>query len=254
MNPEFGDVLTSGGLLFCRLGACFMLLPGISSERLAASLRLFSALAVTLVLFPVLRDSFAGIDRESGPQQLWLAGIEVVKGLYLGFMVRILYLALEFAAIMMANCAGYGSIFSHAVDDNHATGPFSELITLTAAVLFFSADFHISVIAMLCDSYTNMPVGSDISNIIDVSDLISEISKSFVLALRLTAPFIIVSMIVNCTFGLLNKLVPQIPVYFLSVSFATAAGLFVLLRSESLIMGLFSDAVRDLIGRLGGHG
>lgn len=254
MNPEINEALITGGMLFCRLGACFMLLPGISSERLPPTLRLFSALTVTLVLYPVLKDTFIDAVRESGSQQLLLAGSESLKGLYLGFMVRLFYLGLEFSALTMANCAGYGSIFSHAIDDNHATGPFSELMTLTAVVLFFSTDLHIAVISMLCDSYTSMPAGSGISSPIDMVELTSEFSRSFTLALRLSAPFIIVSITLNLAFGLLNKLVPQIPVYFISVPFSMAAGLFILLRSENIITRLFTGAIGDMIGRLAGHG
>ena len=41
-------------VLFCRIGTCLMLMPGFSSSRVPARIRLFLAIAITLVLAPLL--------------------------------------------------------------------------------------------------------------------------------------------------------------------------------------------------------
>ncbi|WP_204283858.1 flagellar biosynthetic protein FliR, partial [Klebsiella pneumoniae] len=44
-------------LAFCRVGACLMLMPGLSSIRLPMQIRLFAAVAVTVGLLAFLWDN-----------------------------------------------------------------------------------------------------------------------------------------------------------------------------------------------------
>ncbi len=57
--------------------------------------------------------------------------------------------------------------------------------------------------------------------LVDVTDTLSE---SFLVVLRLGSPFVAYSLLVNLTIGFVNKLVPQIPVYFISLPFVIAGG------------------------------
>ena len=47
-------------VLFCRIGTCLMLMPGFSSARVAGRIRLFLAIAITLVLAPLLLAGVRG--------------------------------------------------------------------------------------------------------------------------------------------------------------------------------------------------
>ena len=41
-------------LIFCRIGTCLMLMPGFSSSRIPAQVRLFLSFAITLALSPII--------------------------------------------------------------------------------------------------------------------------------------------------------------------------------------------------------
>ncbi len=81
MNPiaDFGlDPAASLGpnlilgtfILFCRIGACLMLMPGFSSPQIPTQVRLFMALAVTLSLTPLLIGHLPTIHRS--PTTNWI--------------------------------------------------------------------------------------------------------------------------------------------------------------------------------------
>jgi hypothetical protein len=73
-HPRLGLVTASGSsldaviaafLAFCRVGGCFMLMPGLSSVRVPMQVRLFVAVAVTLRLLATVWDSILPfVDRE----------------------------------------------------------------------------------------------------------------------------------------------------------------------------------------------
>lgn len=64
----------------------------------------------------------------------------------------------------------------------------------------------------------------------------------FLIALQLCSPFIIFGIIINLAFGLLNKLTPQVPVYFLALLFTLAGGLILFLFTAKFILTGFIQA------------
>ncbi len=60
-------------------------------------------------------------------------------------------------------------------------------------------------------------------------DFTDALSAAFLATLRIAAPFIVFAILVNFSVGLVNKLTPSIPVYFISMPFVlgrAAGGLF----------------------------
>jgi len=241
-------------LIFCRVGACFMVLPGISSSRIPVQLRLFVAIAVSLALAPLVYDSVHPATGEEPSNLLAMIFIETATGILLGFLVRVLFMALEFAATCMANVAGYGSIFSHSVDNNDPSSPFASLVTTPAVALFFITDQHVNVVRMLERSYDAFKVGVSIAAPPNLQVIAGQVGSAFKLTLQLSAALIVYSLTVNLAFGFLNKMVPQIPIYFVSVPFVVLGGLFLLLQIDKSVLEIFTSLVTQAIQGLGQNG
>lgn len=241
-------------LVFCRVGACFMLLPGLSSERIPVQLRLFVAVAVSLAITPLVYDSVRPLTGETPSNLLGMIMIETSTGLLLGFLVRILFMALEFVATAMANLAGYGSVFSRSIDNNDPSSPFASLVTTPAVVLFFITNQHINVIRMLERSYDAFKAGVAIAAPPNLQMIVGQVGIAFKLTLQLSAALIVYSLTVNLAFGFLNKMVPQIPIYFVSTPFVVLGGLFLLLQIDKSAMEIFSSLVQQAIQTLGQNG
>jgi flagellar biosynthetic protein FliR len=241
-------------IVFCRVGACFMILPGISSDRIPMQLRLFAAIAVSLALTPLVYDVVRPSTSEVSSDLLAIIFVETLTGILLGFLVRILFLALEFAAMAMANFAGYGSIFSHAMDNNDPSSPYSALITAPAVALFFITDQHTNVIRMLERSYDTLKVGTAIAAPPNLQLIVTNFDSAFRLTLQLSAALVVFSITVNLAFGFLNKMIPQIPIYFVSTPFVVLGGLFILLQIDKTTLEIFSSLVTQAIQNVGRHG
>lgn len=241
-------------IVFCRVGACFLVLPGFSSDRIPVQLRLFVAVAVALAIMPLVYDEVRPVAAGPADGLLSIIVTESLAGLFLGFLVRIFYLALEFAAIAMANLAGYGSAFSHSIDGNDPSTPYSAFVTMPAVVLFFVMNLHVTIIRMLRNSYEALKIGSQFATPPDLALIVSTFGSAFKLTLQLSAALVVYSVMVNLAFGLLNKMVPQIPSYFVSTPFVTLGGLIILLQIDAGILGIFSSLVAQAIASLGQHG
>lgn len=241
-------------IVFCRVGACFMVLPGISSERIPVQLRLFAAIAVALAITPLVFDVVKPAATETSGNLLSLIAVETLTGILLGFLVRVLFLALEFAATAMANLSGFGSVFSHSVDNNDPSSPFSSMVTMPAVALFFMTDQHINVIRMLQNSYVVLKVGTAIASPPNLQLIVSNIDTAFRLTIQLSAALVVYSITVNLAFGFLNKMVPQIPIYFVSTPFVLLGGLFILLQIDKSVLEIFMSLVSQAIRNIGQYG
>jgi flagellar biosynthetic protein FliR len=243
LTPIAPETLLHTFIIFCRIGGCLMLMPGFSSPRVPARLRLFIAFAVTLALTPSVLPAFAAAVPIPNPATLLrLILSETLIGTVIGLMARFFFLALQTIGTAMATATGLGQVPGLPIDEAEASTSFVTLITMTALTLFFVTNQHAEVVRALAGSYTRIAPGSEFNAQANLIQLADRISETFYLALRIGSPFMIYAVIVNLAIGLMNKLTPQIPVYFISLPFVIAGGIFVLYFSGPESVRLFSHA------------
>ncbi|MFZ2103445.1 MAG: flagellar biosynthetic protein FliR, partial [Oricola sp.] len=113
------------------------------------------------------------------------------------------------------------------------------LLSFSALLVLFTLDFHHVVIATLLGSYDVMPMDQFPSARLMLVDLVDLLRESFLVALRLGSPFIGFAIIMNLAVGLLNKLSPQIPIYFISLPFVLALGLLIMYFAAPYLLSQF---------------
>jgi flagellar biosynthetic protein FliR len=224
-------------IVFCRIGACLMLVPGYSSVNVPAQVRLFIALVTTFALAPILIGVLRPLTDNAAPLTLaLLICSELLVGSVIGLGGRVFFLALQTMATMMASAIGLSNIPGTPIADTDPAPALVPLIMVSVTTLFFMTDQHWQVLRGLMNSYDVWQPGSRIGGSMALDQLVARLSQAFVLTLRITSPFIVYSVIVNLAIGLLNKLTPAIPVYFISTPFVLFGGFLLLyLTSDELL-------------------
>ncbi|OCW56173.1 flagellar biosynthetic protein FliR [Hoeflea olei] len=210
---------------FCRIGACIMVLPGFSSFRVPVMIRLFIAVAVSMALLPVMWDAVYPRVQGGGASYLLLVGIEMLIGVTMGLIARYIVMALQFAGTGISMAIGFNASPGSGIIEMEPEGHITAVITFTALFVLFLTDFHHMVIAALVRSYDFMPMGSGFDPQMALTTLADTLAGAFMLALRLASPFLVYGLIFNLSIGMVNKLSPQIPVYFISIPFILFGGL-----------------------------
>lgn len=238
-------------VLFARIGAMFMVAPGLSSARAPIKARLFIALGVTLALSPpLIGNAVAAIGGRTPADLLAVIGMETVIGLFIGLLTRLLMMALQTLSIAIANMVGLGGIPGISLDETEPSQAAANLFTATALVIIFIADLHHEIIRAAVGSYAVLAPGAVLDGEDALADIGARIGSAFMVALRLAAPFVIYSMIINFAVGLTNKLTPQLPVFFVALPAVTAGGLIVLAYSIREVMYAFQLAFADMLTSL----
>ncbi|MFT4162692.1 flagellar biosynthetic protein FliR [Shinella sp.] len=225
---------------FCRVGGCFMLLPGFSSARMSMQIRLFLAVAVSMAVLPLMWDTI--YPRASGPLDGYLTMItfETLTGAVIGLIARYYVLGLQFAGTVLTMMMGFNSPPTPDVLEDAAENQLTNLLSFTGLLILFLLDFHHIVLRALVDSYNVMPLGGGFNPQSALITLTDTLSQTFMIMLRLASPFILYGLVFNVSVGLVNKLAPQIPIYFISLPFIIMGGMLLLYFGVSSLLEIFT--------------
>ncbi len=238
-------------LTFARVGTLVMLLPGIGEQALTTRARLSFALLLALVMFPATR-LILPVEGTDGPGLITLLIGEVLIGFVLGLATRLVMGALQTAGTIIAQQMGLG--FAMTVDPSMggqqaAIGNFLSLLGVT---LIFSTDIHHLAIAAIRNSYELLPPGG-VPAAGDAAALgVQAAARGFSLAIQISAPFIVFGILFNLGLGVLSRLMPQLPVFFLAMPATILAGMIILLAIVGVMMGVFLQDIGDFLREIGG--
>ncbi|WP_048647445.1 flagellar biosynthetic protein FliR [Nitratireductor soli] len=234
--------LLAAFLAFCRIGGCFLTMPGLASARVPMQVRLFVAVAATLALLAHMWDSIVPhVSTEPG-RLLVLIASELAIGALIGLVARFYVLALQFIGSAMAMMTGFGMAGGGPpIEDNDPQPPMAAIISFGALMLLFVLDFHHEIIRALVISYRLAPIESLFDPQSALTDITDTLSDAFYVMIRLGSPFIAYAILVNLAIGFINKLTPQIPVYFISLPFVIVGGLILLYFAIGSLLGLFAQ-------------
>ncbi|MEQ8824465.1 MAG: flagellar biosynthetic protein FliR [Filomicrobium sp.] len=222
---EWVDYVIPTFVIFCRIGGCFMLVPGLSSGRIPVRFRVYIAVAVTLALAPIIvPDYLAAYGKVEGARLVELIINEALVGASIGLSVRVFMAALEFMGTAIAMFIGLGTLPGVSPADEPIPA-LASLISAIAVLLFFLLNLHLEVIRGLVLSFQFVPVGTFFDVQSGLERIALAFSQAFFLVLQISGPFVAYGLMINLLFGLVNKMVPQIPAYFVSIPFLIFGGL-----------------------------
>jgi flagellar biosynthesis protein FliR len=226
---------------FCRVGGCFMLLPGFSSARLSVQIRLLLAVAISMGVLPILWDTiYPRTSSGTIANYLTLIVFETLTGAVIGLIARYYVLGLQFAGTVLTMMMGFNAPPTPDVLEDTAENQLTNLLSFAGLLVLFMLDFHHVVLRALVESYNVMPLGAGFNPQSALITLTDTLSQTFMIMLRLASPFILYGLVFNVSVGLVNKLAPQIPIYFVSLPFIIMGGLFLLYFGISSLLEIFA--------------
>ena len=225
-------------LVFARVGAMVMLLPGFGESNIPVRVKLSIALLLTLIILPLHRAAY-NVDMTSMTPLLVLMLHEIVIGIVLGATARVTLSALAVAGSVIAQQLGLG--FVTAVDPTQGQqglliGNFLSILGMT---LLFATDTHHLVIAALNESYRIFSPGEMLPTG-DVAALATRaFAAAFKIGMQLSAPFLVFGLVFNIGLGVLARLMPQMQVYFVGVPLSIMVGFLILALVLTAMMGTY---------------
>lgn len=239
------DQVWSAALIFARIGAILLSLPGIGESYVPPRIRLSLALVVTLAIWPVVGGGLPPLPETIGSMAGWIIR-EVVTGLMIGVLLRMFMSALATAGEIVAlqTTLAFAQTTNPLQAQPGAT--VSAFLLLFGTVLVFATNTHHLFIAGLVGSYQRIATSAPLDMGSFATLAVRTVSQSFILGVQLASPVIVFALIFNLASGLVARVMPSFQIFFAAAPLSVLLGLSVFALSIGVLGTVFIDRLRAL--------
>lgn len=212
-----------------RVGAMLGIAPILGARVVPARVRLGLAIAITLVIVPVLPPT-PTVDPLSADAILVTAN-QLLIGLAMGFLLRLVFTAVEIAGQIVGQLMGLG--FASMIDpENGVQVPvMSQYYSVIAILLFLAFNGHLLLIEMIASSFHTLPVSTQGIAPDGFRALVSWGGFMFAGAVVVALPAICALLLVNLTFGVMMRAAPQLNIFAVGFPISLLLGLIIVLAT-----------------------
>ncbi len=200
-------------LVFARFAALVIFLPGLGDERVLVRFKLLFAVFFSFIVIPMVEASLPSFSTSSSTLLFYLAS-ESLIGLMLGLCIRIYYTSFLIVGNLISMESGLSAASMFDPGQKEQVMIFSSFLMLLSLISIFSTDTHHIFISGFIESYSKFQPGF----MLDLGDLADRMSRvagdSFLLAFKISSPFLIVGVAILVGSGVLSRLMPTLQVLF----------------------------------------
>jgi flagellar biosynthetic protein FliR len=212
-------------LVFVRITAAMILLPGFGEPGVPVRMRILAGIALAATITP----SIAGLP-QSTPTVAGMGYVviaEAVTGALLGGLCRTLVSAILTAGQIISQSIGMTNIFTAglAIDQSSAIG--AALYAGVIAIMFASGGHHV-ILRGLIESYQLLPPGQFPNPAASARVIVSSGVRALQLAGQISLPFLVLALLFNASLAAANRALPAIPVFMIANPLLVTLGLYLL--------------------------
>ncbi|GBR54166.1 flagellar biosynthetic protein FliR [Neokomagataea thailandica NBRC 106555] len=248
-------------LVLCRVSAAILVLPGLGEQSLPMTLRAGIALTTTLLIAPIVAPHLTTTspDTTSAIALAAMIAVELFAGITIGWMARLIVLALPIAGQMIALFIGLSSVLQPDPDLGSGSSAPARFFNILAPLLLLISGAYILPIRALTGSYTIIPLGGvalqpqHFSLIADTTQsIITLTERGFTLALELSAPFLILSLVWQALMGIISRLLPSLQISTVLSPLQILGGLALLGLTLETVLVFWQNQTFDVLNALPG--
>ena len=172
---------------------------------------------------------------------------ELLVGLAMGFSMRLVFAAIEYAGELASATMGFG--FASFFDPNTQgrSNAIAQFMSMVATMAFLAVNAHLVLIAALTESFTSLPVSSTPLSLAAPLELARLGSRIFSAGLQISLPILAALLITNVALGILTRAAPQLNIFGIGFPITLGVGMLtisvVLPYLNTPIQNLFNEGI-----------
>ncbi|ADP09826.1 Flagellar biosynthetic protein FliR [Erwinia sp. Ejp617] len=251
--PQIYDQLGHYFLVMVRIAALLTVAPVFSEKSVNTRVRVGLALLIAALIGGNIPDSHIALYSFQG---VWAVGKQLLIGAALGLSMQLLFVAVRMAGEIIGMQMGLS--FATFFDPSAGNVPvIARFLNLLVTLLFLVFNGHLWLIALLAESFHQLPVDAAPLHNGGFFLLVQQAGLVFREGLMLGLPIISLLLCINFTLGLLNRLTPQLSIFVIGFPLTLTVGMVALsLISQTLapfiekLMATVFDNLTALISAL----
>ena len=237
MTGEVAALVVPFILVYARVQAFVLALPVLGERLLPVRVRAALAMALT----PMFAVGRATPSPETLSQFAAHMAAEIVIGLTLGWLVRLVAMALDIASTALAQSSSLSAMLG--LSEDMPAHPMGNLMHLAGMAVLMSMGLPVLICQILADSFAMKAVGSwpDITTIWPA--FLGLVIHSFLLAMLLASPFILGGLLFQMLSGVVARVMPAMPIIFVAAPAAVLLALGAMMLLVPGILGIWGNDV-----------
>ncbi len=231
-------------LVLIRLSAMIYAFPFFGSPAITGRVKIMITLVLSFMILPLAGIDGLGLDWGLG--QLTLSvGRELGLGLVVGFGSKFMFEAFALAGTFAGRQMGFAMAD---LIDPVTSAPQSmvgQFWALLAILLFLAVDGHHFLIRLMIQNFQIIPLGVGQLRPATGRLLITGSSDMFQLALRLAAPALMLTLMMDVGMAILSRAMPRFQIFFVALPLKLYVGIFSLVVTLQLFQALFTAVFAD---------
>ncbi|UVM71012.1 flagellar biosynthetic protein FliR [Pseudomonas alvandae] len=223
-DTQISSWVASFVLPLFRVTAVLMSMPVFGTTLVPGRVRLYFALAITVVIAPGLPPMPAvhALDLSA----LMLVAEQILIGALLGFSLQLFFQAFVVAGQIIS--IQMGMAFASMIDPTNGvnTAVIGQFLTMLVTLLFLAMNGHLVVFEVLTESFTTMPVGSAmlVNHFWEIAGKLGWVLGA---AMVLVLPAITALLVVNIAFGVMTRAAPQLNIFSIGFPLTLVLGMVI---------------------------
>lgn len=208
--------------------------PILSNRGVPIRLRMGIAVVLTLTVAPLLPTPPA-VDFLS-PQGVVMAAQQLLIGVMLGFMMRIVLNGVEMAGHIAGLSMGLGFATFFDPQSGAQSPVLAQFLGIITILLFLASNGHLLMIAALFESFQVLPISTNPLPAQGFLSVVEATGQMFVIGVTLSLPLVAAILIANVGLGVLARAAPQLNLFAIGFPLMLTAGFVVLMISLPYIV------------------
>ncbi len=233
-------VIFTMGLLVCRILPVLVLSPFLGGEVVPTEIKMGIGVTLALVMLPAVSPRMGAIPTTALPY-IGLLLKEIFIGVALATIINMVFEAARVAGNITDTMSGSNNAQLFVPQLGQQVTLFSSLKVQLAVVLFLTLNGHHLVIEALADSLVIVPLDRFPRFSAGQWPFFELFIRSFAdllkIALALSAPTLLASFLTDMALGAINRVAPQVQVFFISMSIKPLVTVVIVTMSLGLLLG-----------------
>lgn len=217
--------------------------PLFGNNAVPVSMKVALGLLLATIMAPVV-PAIPAADPMSMAGLLILVQ-ELLIGVAMGFSMRIVFAAIEFAGEVSSMTMGLG--FATFFDPNSAgrSSAIGQLLALVATMAFLAVNAHLVLLSALAESFVTLPISATPMSVGAPLELVKWGGRIFSAGLQLSLPIVAALLITNVALGILTRAAPQLNLFGIGFPITLGVGMLTI----SLVMPYLGAPVLNLFNQ-----
>ena len=239
--PMLNSYVMAGALVFARLMGFFRFAPIFCRKELPGMVKIAIALLITVIMVPLLSP-----EKVMGQTESFLLSIllNIVVGAIIGYMARLIVIAIDCGAEMINMQMGLSSATTLDPSSSSQISILSNIISLMGLLIFINLGGVYWLFKAMMRSFDIFPLYAihiPLMKLARMDLLIKLSSNTLYMGLQIASPILLATLAQDIILGVISRTAPQVNVFQLSFLFKPVLGAAIMVWILPMFMNVIEQ-------------